>query len=127
MNALEHLMKQRLEQRGWTVLSRGWPDFLCVRGKEVKAVEIKSPDDRLRQEQVTMHAALALAGIATEIGPYRVCEERKTDDDMTVIHVSFLKSTIARIRTLAYANRRSINAQTALLIEQAFAKENPNG
>lgn len=46
MNPLETKIKQQLEEDGWTVLRRGWPDFLCFRqirdtGYELKAVEVK--------------------------------------------------------------------------------------
>ena len=41
MNQLEVQVRNHLEQEGWSVLNKGWPDFLCIRGRELKAVEVK--------------------------------------------------------------------------------------
>lgn len=48
----EQEVKDKLEEQGWTVYTKGWPDFLCIRGKEVKAIEVKSGNDVFRGDQV---------------------------------------------------------------------------
>jgi len=53
-----------MEGAGFTVLRRGWPDFLCV-GPDgsVSAVEVKSGFDQPSQAQHAIHAVLASLGI----------------------------------------------------------------
>jgi len=67
MTSYEGLLKEEYEQKGWTVLTNGWPDFLLVRGNEIQAVEIKRRGDKVRPEQVEMHKALSKAGLFTFI------------------------------------------------------------
>jgi len=69
MNDFELACKKHLEKAGYVVLRNGWPDFLvlskdCTRGY---ALELKRGGDRLRPEQVRMHAALARFGILTHV------------------------------------------------------------
>lgn len=40
-NAAEIRVAQDLEADGWKIYKRGWPDFLAVRGDEVRFVEVK--------------------------------------------------------------------------------------
>jgi hypothetical protein len=58
MNAFEEKVKATYAEQGWTVLSSGWPDCLMVRGVgdklEICAVEIKSENDALRPNQITL-------------------------------------------------------------------------
>jgi hypothetical protein len=35
-----------LEEEGWEVIKRGWPDFIAIRGNEVRFVEVKPPRSR---------------------------------------------------------------------------------
>ena len=37
----EYLVAQSLIERGYTVLKRGWPDFVAVRGKQIRFIEVK--------------------------------------------------------------------------------------
>ncbi len=32
---------RQLEAEGWTVMKSGWPDFFCMRGNEIRLVEVK--------------------------------------------------------------------------------------
>jgi len=51
MTPFEQAAKEKFEKEGWTVLNSGWPDFLLIRGQEVKAVEVKSGTDKIRANQ----------------------------------------------------------------------------
>lgn len=44
VNFRERIAKKELEREGWKVQKVGWPDFLCWRRGELKAVEVKAPD-----------------------------------------------------------------------------------
>lgn len=43
INSAEAKLYAGLEEQGWQIDRKGWPDFLCVRGEEVFCVEVKSP------------------------------------------------------------------------------------
>jgi hypothetical protein len=58
-NKFEQLVKDEFERDGWTVYTSGWPDLLCVRGDEVKAVECKSKNDVFRGNQAAVLRTLA--------------------------------------------------------------------
>lgn len=58
MNRYEQIVKRRFESTGWKVLNGGWPDFLCIKGGEVRLVEVKGPTDLMRPSQVELHRAL---------------------------------------------------------------------
>lgn len=64
----ERAAHDALVKSGYTVVRRGWPDFLVVgpRG-ELFAIEWKeiSTGDKVRPEQQLAHDVLALAGIPT--------------------------------------------------------------
>jgi hypothetical protein len=53
------------ESEGWTVSKRGWPDFMCRRGEERMAVEVKAGKDGLRAEQIAAISDLLDAGMPT--------------------------------------------------------------
>ena len=67
MSPAEQVIAKRLKAEGWTVMKQGWPDFLCVRGDEIKAVEVKLKGDRLSASQIENHRILRIAGISVEI------------------------------------------------------------
>jgi len=72
MNALETNISNALEKRGWTVLRRGWPDFLIyLEGHagqfRVAAVEVKSDSDNLSEQQEEMHRVLRAVGLRAGI------------------------------------------------------------
>lgn len=57
-----------LEADGWIVMKRGWPDFLAVRGNEVRFIEVK-PDHEpvMRRQQKRVAAVLSRLGIHVEL------------------------------------------------------------
>jgi|SRR5271157_2131703 len=63
----EKEVKRHLISDGWTIIYRGWPDFICLKGKEVRFIEAKSPYGRLSPHQEKVHAILAKFGIKVEI------------------------------------------------------------
>lgn len=67
MTEAEKRVVTRLEGEGYTVLKRGWPDILALRGTEVRLIEIKAGQDRISFDQLEMHKALAMAGFNVEI------------------------------------------------------------
>lgn len=67
-NAAEVQVLEALEQAGWSVLKRGWPDFLAVKGTEVRFIEVK-PDSRhkLKPDQERVKDILGLLGLKVEV------------------------------------------------------------
>jgi hypothetical protein len=61
-NDAETLFAEWARSEGWTPTKAGWPDFLCFRGDEVMAVEVKWSDG-LSQYQRAACDLLALHGI----------------------------------------------------------------
>lgn len=51
--------------QGWSVTKLGWPDFICRRGDEVMAVEVKGGNDGLRSEQTDTIRDLQRMGMPT--------------------------------------------------------------
>jgi len=67
-NNAENHIKESLEAEGWTVLTRGWPDFICTKGKEVKIVEVKARHNgKLSSHQETVIALLRSCGLNVEV------------------------------------------------------------
>ena len=55
---------QLLRENGWTPTKRGWPDFFCVRGDDVCAVEVKPhKSNALSRNQMIVMGALSAKGI----------------------------------------------------------------
>jgi len=72
VNKFEARLKEDLERAhpGCLVLRNGWPDFAVVdaaTGTLVKTVEGKDKGDIVRAHQNTLHKALRLAGLPTEV------------------------------------------------------------
>jgi hypothetical protein len=64
----EQRVANELRARGYEVLRAGWPDFLAVRGDEVRFIEVKAPGEYfLRPAQYRMAHALAVAGVRVEV------------------------------------------------------------
>ena len=61
----ETLFREWAESQGWDVTKRGWPDFICRRGKEVMAVEVKGGNDNISPEQIDTLDNLSAAGVPT--------------------------------------------------------------
>lgn len=58
MHGLEKRFEAEAIKSGYTVLKKGWPDFLIIRGPSVNGVEVKSRHDRLKEHQIEMLRAL---------------------------------------------------------------------
>lgn len=54
--AADEAVADAFRAKGWSVLTRGWPDLLCYDRKlgKIMAVELKRGSDRMRPEQVEM-------------------------------------------------------------------------
>lgn len=63
-NAAEAALFELMEADGWKVTKRGWPDFFCVRGEELCAVEVK-PSKRtpLKRNQLAVMGLLSAKGV----------------------------------------------------------------
>lgn len=68
-NNAEREVIEDLLKEGWDVLTRGWPDLIAVKGKQVRLIEIKpsTHSGELTGAQKRMVDALALLGIPVEI------------------------------------------------------------
>lgn len=63
-NKAEAMCFEELQREGWTATKRGWPDFFCVRGGEICAVEVKPhKDSKLKRNQIAVMGLLADRGI----------------------------------------------------------------
>lgn len=67
-NPSERLVIQRLDELGFSVVKRGWPDLLAWRGSEVRLIEVK-PDgaSKLSPVQEIVAEQLLKAGLAVEL------------------------------------------------------------
>ena len=73
MRPSEKAVDDKYKADGWYDFSSGWPDRAYARIKsgklEIKFVEIKGSNDRVRPHQQLMHALLLSLGIEVEIEP----------------------------------------------------------
>lgn len=37
----EAVVAEALARDGWTVMKRGWPDFICLKGGQIRFIEVK--------------------------------------------------------------------------------------
>lgn len=71
----EDIIRHQYESQGWTVLTSGWPDFLCTKDGRIEAVEVKSVTDTIKPNQIRMQTLLAANGIKVvtrRVGPARL-------------------------------------------------------
>lgn len=61
------MVHERLEEEGYTVLHRGWPDFCAIRDSEIRFIEVKCLGDKLSEAQQQLHLILKLLGIEVEV------------------------------------------------------------
>lgn len=67
-NKAELAVLARLQGEGWIVVKRGWPDFLVVRGNEVRLIEVKrTAGYGLSRPQREVARILALLGLKVEL------------------------------------------------------------
>lgn len=73
VNRREKVVSDAYENDGWRPVRCGWPDWLMIDVDEdgeitdMKAVEVKSPDGRLRHEQQVVKQALEQLGMNYEV------------------------------------------------------------
>jgi hypothetical protein len=60
--------------KGWKVITRGWPDFICLKGKRIRFIEAKSPWAKPSRYQREVHEILKNFGIFVEV----VCPKKVT-------------------------------------------------
>lgn len=108
-----------LEDRGFTVLSSGWPDFLCHRQISlnrngiglktvgVMAVEVKFGKNRVREEQTQVHKILRAARIPVHViradkiktlPSQTVHSLSQHDQQILVQHAEGIRTEIAKLR-----------------------------
>lgn len=64
MNTAEDCLRNELEEQGWKILKKGWPDFACFRGTEFMVIEVKSHySHRLKSEQRKLLLKFAEFGV----------------------------------------------------------------
>lgn len=64
-NVAERAFVQVALSKGWDVTKRGWPDFICFRGKELILVEVKPQKTQpLLRSQYRLMKALVDRGIS---------------------------------------------------------------
>ena len=76
----ENEVKKELEKDGWRVIDRGWPDFVCIKGDQIRFVEAKGPDAYLKPAQKLMHQILAGLGIIVEVIKSKPREEPNEEE-----------------------------------------------
>ena len=54
INPTEMEVAESLIDDGWEVMKKGWPDFLAVRGDEIRFIEVKQKGQRLKPQQKRM-------------------------------------------------------------------------
>ena len=116
MNAREELVKKRYEAEGWTVLRRGWPDFLAYRPAadgqlEVKPIEVKSgPNDLPSNDQQKMHELFSRLGlpVEVEVAPPKVLLELKRCADEYGKEKYFSIDEIAELWNLSHGTVRAL-------------------
>jgi Holliday junction resolvase-like predicted endonuclease len=67
-----------LERTGWEVLSRGWPDFVAVKGDQVRFIEVKPNKNQrgLSPAQRRIAEILKRYGISVECFRPRDCDKQ---------------------------------------------------
>lgn len=71
-SAFETWLRRWYQDRGYHVLTKGWPDLLCFKGTadephNVFAVEAKAGNDTLWHHQEVVHAVLNYHGLKTKV------------------------------------------------------------
>ena len=64
-NRDEKLLWSKLQDEGWSVLRKGWPDFFCYKDDNIMLIEVKpSRNHRLKSEQLEILLRLAEKGLS---------------------------------------------------------------
>lgn len=75
-NRWEQQLRDKLEAQGYRVIKRGWPDFLAVRGDEVRFIEVKPPGNINGLSPMQREVAEVLARYGIEVELYRGQQQR---------------------------------------------------
>ena len=67
LNPSEQKVFDELSSEGWQVIRNGWPDFLAMRGNELRFIEVKTNSNSLTVEQKRVRRALAKIGVTVEV------------------------------------------------------------
>lgn len=65
-NKWEAQFVEEMLAQGWDIYRRGWPDFIAVKGKEIRFVEVKPPDGWMSPHQIAIAKILSEFGIQVE-------------------------------------------------------------
>ena len=68
----EKFLREALSYSGWEVLKEGLPDFLCLKGKRVKFIEVKGDYDVLLPSQKRTIGILQNFGFEVEVVDVRL-------------------------------------------------------
>jgi len=63
----ELVVYNELKKSGYNVYKYGWPDFLAIKGDEVRFIEVKGPKGKLQENQARIIKVLHNLGINVEI------------------------------------------------------------
>lgn len=132
MNGNEQIVFQALQQRGFRVITRGWPDFLCVKHKWLPdqrtwdarevigamAVEVKAGKDQLSADQEQVHSVLKAASIPVYvIRPEDAAKKRSfaTTQFITSDHLLAMQHRLRALENECLALKQIVAEATALL------------
>ena len=111
MNAPEQRVADRLKADGWKVVRNGWPDFLCIRGEEIKAVEVKRAGE-IQPHQVKNHDILRSASIPVEV----VVEGRQDTPEHVAVNIRMPHNLWEKVHKLAQQSDRSLSKTIIVLL-----------
>lgn len=97
-----------LFDKGYKILTRGWPDFLCIKnvpgGLSAIAVEVKNGYDKLTEEQKACHHILIKLGIPVYTVRTDSIENSKSLRGKLLFEDKNIKSLREEIERLKYEN-----------------------
>jgi hypothetical protein len=113
MNANEKLIADKLARKGFTIIDKGWPDFLCVKKQYVNGqkvyeyatsgvmcVEVKAGKDKLSDAQKSVHAILKNIGLPVYTIHTDMLVEKRTFNTRRFITHDELRSAKAQLHDL---------------------------
>lgn len=62
----QNRVEEMFKAQGYEILRRGWPDFICIKGDEIKLIEAKGPNFRLTKLQIRVQEILRKQGFEVE-------------------------------------------------------------
>ena len=68
VNTAEVAVAKKMEADGYRLLKRGWPDFIAVKGQDIRFIEVKSNrNQKLKEHQQEVLEILQTFGIEVEV------------------------------------------------------------